>query len=193
MKKMLTTLCLLATMLLLTACANDAMEPAPTVMPTLSPTERMGTPTEDPGTPPMTTDMLPDMSIPGQPSSPTAPAAAGVTSVSDARKAIEQIEDDLERLSEVDDAQVMIAGNTAAVALEFEDAYQGGIDDRLRSIVKERIDSAINGVSQVVLTDDPALMDQLELLGDRLESAADMTKIQNELNAIINKIKATAA
>lgn len=193
------TLCLMATLSTLTACTSDAMDGgSPTNMPnggttTNAPMTSPGAATTAPGSLPMTTDMLPDMSMPGTPTTSAAPEAAGVTSVTDARKAVEQIEDELERLSEVDDAQVIIAGNSAAVALEFEAQYQGGIDDRLRQIVKERIGSVISGVTNIAITDDRALMDQLELLGDRLESAADMTNIQNELNAIINKIQASAA
>lgn len=198
MRKMLMTLCLMASLTTLTACTSDAMDGSPTNMPTAgmvtnAPMSSPGAATTVPGSLPMTTDMLPDMSIPSMPENSAAPEAAGVTSVSDARKAVEQIEDELERLSEVDDAQVIIAGNSAAVGLEFEEQYQGGIDERLREIVKERIGGVISGVTNIAITDDPALMDQLELLGDRLESAADMTKIQNELNAIINKIQASAA
>ena len=86
-----------------------------------------------------------------------------------------------------------MAGNTAAVALEFDDQYQGGVDDRLREIVQERIDGVISGVTNVVITEEKSFMDQLELLGDRLESATNLDELQNELNAIINQIKAGMA
>jgi len=88
---------------------------------------------------------------------------------------------------------VVIAGNSAAVALEFDDQYQGGIDDRLREIVQERIDGVVRGVTNVVITEERSFMDQLEMLGDRLESATDLTDLQNELNAIINQIEAGMA
>lgn len=165
--------------------ASPTASPTATTNPTDSPAEALD-------------DMLPDMTTDAgdEPLTPTAseqPAAQGVTSVSDARKAIEDIEDELERLSEVDEAQVVIAGNDAAVALEFDSQYQGGIDDRLREIIKERIGSVISGVNNIAITSDATLRDQLETLGDRLEGAADMADIQNELNAIINKINAAKA
>ena len=194
MKKALIPLCLLAILLTFSGCASKE-EPMVTASPTASPTATTN-PTDSPAE--ALDDMLPDMTTDAgdEPLMPTAseqPAAQGVTSVSDARKAIEDIEDELERLSEVDEAQVVIAGNDAAVALEFDSQYQGGIDDRLREIIKERIGSVISGVNNIAITSDATLRDQLETLGDRLEGAADMADIQNELNAIINKINAAKA
>lgn len=194
MKKALIPLCLLALLLTFSGCASKE-EPMVTASPTASPTATTN-PTDSPAE--ALDDMLPDMTTDAgdEPLTPTAseqPAAQGVTSVSDARKAIEDIEDELERLSEVDEAQVVIAGNDAAVALEFDSQYQGGIDDRLREIIKERIGSVISGVNNIAITSDATLRDQLETLGDRLEGAADMADIQNELNAIINKINAAKA
>ena len=90
------------------------------------------------------------------------PESTGVTSMDKAKRVIEQIEDELERLSEVDDAEVVIAGNKAAVGLEFDDQYKAGVDDRLRKIVKERIDSVISGISTVAVTADKGIMDAIE-------------------------------
>ena len=197
MKKALIPMMLAALLLSLSSCARKD-EPMATTTPTSSPTATTS-PMTSPGA--MVDEIIPDMT--GEPGMggddlipPTAseqPAAQGVTTVSDARKAIEEIEDELERLSEVDDAQVVIAGKNAAVALEFEPEYQGEVDDRLREIVKERIGSVISGVENIAITTDRALMEQLETLGDRLEGAADMADIQNELNAIINKISTSKA
>ena len=195
MKKALIPMCLLTLLLTFSSCASK-QEPMTTTSPSASPTASATTQPEgmiDEVIPEMTHDpaMSTDDLIP--PTASEQPAARGVTTVSDARKAIEDIEDELERLSEVDDAQVIIAGNDAAVALEFDSQYQGGVDDRLREIVKERIASVISGVENIAITTDMTLMDEIEALGDRLEGAADMADIQNELNAIINKINAAAA
>ena len=148
---------------------------------------------------PQATDMMPGALIEGVddmmdgPDGTSSPDAAGVTTMDKARRAVEQIEDELERLSEVDDAQVVIAGNRAAVALEFDDQYQGGIDDRLRGIIKERIDSIISGISSIAITSDAAIMDSLEALGDKLDTLSDMTALEKDLDAIIRKIDGEAA
>ena len=116
------------------------------------------------------------------------PESTGVTSTDKARRVIEQIEEELERLSEVDDAEVIIAGNKAAVALEFDDQDRSGIDARLRGIVKERIDSVISGISTVAITADETVMDAIESLGERLDTMSDMAALQSDLDAIIKKI-----
>ena len=126
-----------------------------------------------------------DVLVPG---STVIPESTGVTTMDKAKRVIEQIEDELERLSEVDDAEVVIAGNKAAVGLEFDDQYQAGLDDRLRGIVKDRIDSVISGISTVAITADETVMDAIESLGERLDTMSDMTALQSDLDAIIRKI-----
>ena len=116
------------------------------------------------------------------------PESTGVTTMDKARRVIEQIEDELERLSEVEDAEVIIAGNKAAVALRFDGQYKTGLDDRLRKIVKERIDGVISGISTVAITADETVMDAIESLGERLDTMSDMAALQSDLEAIIKKI-----
>ena len=116
------------------------------------------------------------------------PESTGVTTMEKAKRVIEQIEDELERLSEVDDAEVVIAGNKAAVGLEFDDQYQTGLDDRMRSIIKERIDSVIGGITTVAITADEGIRDAIESLGERLDTLSDMSTLQSDLDAIIKKI-----
>lgn len=122
------------------------------------------------------------------PGSTIIPESTGVTSMDKARRVIEQIEEELERLSEVDDAEVVIAGNKAAVGIEFDDQYKAGLDDRLRTIIKERIDSVISGISTVAITADEGVMDAIESLGERLDTMSDMAALQSDLDAIIRKI-----
>lgn len=195
MKKILMTLTLLAAAALLSACASKpdmttaTNSPEPTVSEPAFP-DMLPTAT---GILPQVQDGMNEMldGLTGQPTDmPTAsPESTGVTSMDTARRVVEQIEDELERLSEVDDAQVVIAGNRAAVALEFDDQYKGGVDDRLRGIVRERIDSVISGVTDISITADATLMDALETLGERLDTMSDMNALQSDLDAIIRRIE----
>ncbi len=124
----------------------------------------------------------------GAPDATVIPESTGVTSMDKAKRVIEQIEDELERLSEVEDAEVVIAGNKAAVGLEFDDQYQGGLDERLRKIVRERVDGVVGGISTVAITADETIMDAIESLGERLDTMSDMNALQSDLDAIIKKI-----
>lgn len=189
MKRTLIPVCLAALVLALSSCAAQE-DPTPSASPTASPTVS-ASPENSPGTvtqvPSLTEQPM------GTDSMLTDTAAQGVSSAADAHKAIEDIELELERLSEVEEAQVAIAGSSAAVALKFDSQYQGGIDDRLRDMVEERIKSVVSGVTNIGITDDADLMDQLKALGDRMEGAADMVEIQNEIDAILKKITPTKA
>ena len=207
MKKTLLTLSALSLALMLGSCrakqdmTSATSQPTTSASPTASPQVTMIAPGMTEGT----TDTMDgadgmdnitngangmDGILPG---STMIPESTGVTSMDKAKRVIEQIEDELERLSEVDDAEVVIAGNKAAVGLEFDDQYKAGVDDRLRKIVKERIDSVISGISTVAVTADKGIMDAIESLGEQLDTMADMTTLENDLDAIIRKINGANA
>ena len=205
MKKTLLTLSALGLALTMTGCsakkdmANATQQPTSTATATASP----GVTTVIPGATDYTSiidSMDPSGMMDGGndadsvlPGSTMIPESTGVTSMDKARRVIEQIEEELERLREVDDAEVIIAGNKAAVGLEFDDQYKAGLDDRLRGIVKERIDSVISGISTVAITADETVMDAIESLGERLDTMSDMTALQSDLEAIIKKINGVNA
>ena len=207
MKKTLLTLSALSLALMLGSCRAKQDMTSATSQPTTSasPTASPQVTTIAPGMTEGTTDTMDgadgmdnitngangmDGILPG---STMIPESTGVTSMDKSKRVIEQIEDELERLSEVDDAEVVIAGNKAAVGLEFDDQYKAGVDDRLRKIVKERIDRVISGISTVAVTADKGIMDAIESLGERLDTMADMTTLENDLDAIIRKINGANA
>ena len=207
MKKTLLTLSALSLALMLGSCrakqdmTSATSQPTTSASPTASPQVTMIAPGMTEGT----TDTMDGADGMGNmtngangmdgilPGSTMIPESTGVTSMDKAKRVIEQIEDELERLSEVDDAEVVIAGNKAAVGLEFDDQYKAGVDDRLRKIVKERIDSVISGISTVAVTADKGIMDAIESLGERLDTMADMSALENDLDAIIRKINGANA
>lgn len=194
MKKILLTLSALALTVVLAGCSakknmsTATSEPTSTASPTQSPnvtTVLPGATNDAGGMDGMDGEngldgVLPDSTI--------IPESTGVTSMDRARRVIEQIEEELERLSEVDDAEVVIAGNKAAVGLEFDDQYQAGLDDRLRGIVKDRIGSVISGITTIAITTDEGVMSAIDSLGERLDTMSDMKALESDLDAIIKKI-----
>ena len=193
------TLSILACALVMTGCTSGpdmttvTSEPTATLM-----TNPNITPLTSPEASPAATGVLPGMidgmedatGIDMTPGTTMVPESTGVTTTDKAKRAVEQIEEELERLSEVDDAEVIIAGSKAAVALEFDDQYQGGVDDRLRGIVKARIDSVISGISTVAVTADKTIFEALDALGDQLDTVRDMSALEKDLDAVIRKINA---
>lgn len=202
MKKIQLTLCTLSLLALLSGCKSAPDMVTATEQPTST-----ASPTASPGA----TAVLPDATNTIDSMDPTAgmdglngadgvmpnatiiPESTGVTTMDKAKRVIEQIEEELERLSEVDDAEVVIAGNKAAVGIEFDDQYKAGLDERLRGIIKERINSVISGISTVAITADETVTDAIESLGERLDTMSDMAALQSDLDAIIRKINGAQA
>ena len=95
----------------------------------------------------------------------------GVNTVEDAKRVSDQIEDEVEKLSEVDEAEVVVAGNIAIVAIEYDDQYQGGLTDRLKDMITERVETIDKAVTSVHVTDSRDMKTMVKELSDKLESA----------------------
>ena len=202
MKKIQLTLCTLSLLALLSGCksAPDMVTATEQPTSTASPTASPGATTVLPDATNTIDSMDPKAGMDGLngadgvlPNATIIPESTGVTTMDKAKRVIEQIEEELERLSEVDDAEVVIAGNKAAVGIEFDDQYKAGLDERLRGIIKERINSVISGISTVAITADETVMDAIESLGERLDTMSDMAALQSDLDAIIRKINGAQA
>ena len=171
---------LLVCALALTACAAESE-------PLTSPPPTAGTATAQPSASaqPSPSDMATQTA--GQTESPM---AMGVQDADMARRAAEELKNELEQLSEVTDAKVVIAGQQAAVGLTFDAQYQAGVTDRMRDMVKERLDGVVTGVTRLAVTDDPAQLETIGQLSEQLQNATDLTDIENKLSALINKMEA---
>ena len=202
MKKIQLTLCTLSLLALLSGCksAPDMVTATEQPTSTASPTASPGATAVLPDATNTIDSMDPMAGMDGlngadgvMPNATIIPESTGVTTMDKAKRVIEQIEEELERLSEVDDAEVVIAGNKAAVGIEFDDQYKAGLDERLRGIIKERINSVISGISTVAITADETVTAAIESLGERLDTMSDMAALQSDLDAIIRKINGAQA
>jgi len=95
----------------------------------------------------------------------------GVNTVEDALRVSEQIAEEVEKLSEVDDADAVVAGNIAIVAVEYDDQYQGGLTDRLKDMVTERVEIIDKAVTSVHVTDSMETVAMVKELYKKIESA----------------------
>ncbi len=95
----------------------------------------------------------------------------GVNTVEDAKRVSGQIEDEVEKLSEIDDAEAVVAGNIALVAVDYDDQYQGGLTDRLKDMITERVETIDKAVTSVHVTDSEEMVAMIKELSRKLESA----------------------
>ena len=98
-------------------------------------------------------------------------SSGGVNTVEDAKRVSEQIADEVEKLSEIDDAEAVVAGNIALVAIEYDDQYQGGLTDRLKDMITERVETIDKAVTSVHVTDSKEMFSMVKELAKKLESA----------------------
>lgn len=95
----------------------------------------------------------------------------GVNTMEDARRVADEISEEVEKLSEIDDAETVVAGNIALVAIEYDDQYQGGLTDRLKDMITERVETIDKAVTSVHVTDSEAMFGTIKELGRAIESA----------------------
>ena len=190
MKKwILIPLLILAVGVTLTGCgirSNVGTTPAPTMMATVSPTntpepmatmEATATPdTAGSATTGMTTD------------APMGMTAAGSMTPAEASRLAERISETVERLSEVDDAEVIISGNRALVAVEFEDQYSAGLDERMKKMITETVQEVDETLTEVQITDDGTLYGQVKGLGERLAKATGLDELADDFRDLWDRV-----
>ena len=93
-------------------------------------------------------------------------------SPADAGKLGDKIADEVERLSEIDDAQVVVMGDTAVVAVDFDDQYKGGMTTRIQEMVVTRVQNVDKNITDVRVTNDPNLF---TTVGDMAQSLTSGT------------------
>ena len=94
---------------------------------------------------------------------------AGINSVEDSKRVSEKVSDEVEKLSEIDEAEALVAGNIALVGVKYDDQYQGGLTDRLKDMVQERVDIVDKTVTTVHVTDDGEMMTRIAELREKLD------------------------
>ena len=124
------------------------------------------------GMTPAATDNVGGMTdLPGMSTTTNTMDNGGVNTIEDARRVSDQIDEEIEKLSEIDDAEAVVAGNIALVAIEYDDQYQGGLTDRLRDMITERVETIDKAVTTVHVTDSKEMVALIKELSKKLDSA----------------------
>ena len=122
------------------------------------------------------------------PQASDAPQAGGIQTVEDAMKASEAMEDAIDKLSEVEDAEVAVIGDTALVGITFAGQYQGKVDDRLKKMVLARVQTVDKTVKRVAVTDDKTLVQAISALEGTLEKAPSLDDVADEMKKLADRI-----
>lgn len=166
---------------LFSACSSSAdTMPSPSPMVSESPeTSPSVSPSTSPEASPSTD---PSVSI-----SPTEPDVT--MSIDEAEALSEKIRTEVEKLSEVSTVTAVVAGNIALVGLEYDAQYQEGLTSRITEMVTERIETVDKTITSVQVTDDSAIIEELDALCEKMKSK-DITydQLQTEVLDIGSRI-----
>ena len=77
--------------------------------------------------------------------------------------------EEVEKLSELEEAEAIVAGNIALVGVKYDSQYQGGLTERLKQMVEERVDMVDKSVTTVHVTDDGEMMTRIAELREKLD------------------------
>jgi len=151
-------------MALFTGCTSSAdTMPQPTATgtaaPTTAPTTTVGptvslSPSITEGVDDMVSGLMPD---------------AGVNSVEDASRVSERMSEEIEKLSELDSAEAVVAGSIALVGVSYDDQYQGGLTERLEKMVTERAEMIDKAITSVHVTDEKDAVMKITQLREKLK------------------------
>ena len=178
MKRILILLAItLLSLALFTACTSNA-DTMPQTSPTASSAPSAMPTTQPAGTMEPSISMSPSATqgtagVGGMDNTPAngAMTNGGVNTVEDARRVSDQIADEVEKLSEIDNAEAVVAGNIALVAIEYDDQYQGGLTDRLKDMITERVETIDKAITSVHVSDSTEMYATIKELRNSLTSA----------------------
>lgn len=174
-KRILALLCMIAVGTTLTGCAAGTAN-------TINPT-----------TAPMTTQPMATMTATNSPMATVSPSESPMAQTSmtpaQAGQLAERISDAVERISEIDDAEVVIdSDRRVLVAVEFEDQYQAGLDDRMKQMIVQTVQKVDDGLTDIEITDDDTLYGQVKGLGERLANATGLDELADDFGDLWDRI-----
>ena len=107
-------------------------------------------------------------------------ADAGNGTLEDAVRIAKAVKAEAEKLSEVDEAQAVVAGNLALVGISYDAQYQSGLTQRLSGMVQTRAEAADTTITTTHVTDDETLVKQIKALYDQAEgNQITLSELQN--------------
>ena len=129
-----------------------------------------------------TTDTMDNAMMPGS------NTASGMTPAQADRLA-ERVEEAVERISEIDDAEAVIdTDNRVLLAVEFDEQYSAGLDERMKQMIVEAVQKVDDGLTDVEITDDSTLYGQIKSLGERLTKATGLDELADDFGDLWDRI-----
>jgi len=120
--------------------------------------------------------------------SDSAPSMVSSMTPAQAGRLADQIEEAVERISEIDDAEIVVSDDRVLVAVEFDDQYSAGLDERMKRMITEAVQNVDENLTDVEITDDSTLYGQVKNLGERLAKATGLDELADDFGDLWNRI-----
>ena len=184
-KSILVLLCMIAVGVTASGCSAGT---ASTVNPTSAPATMRPVMTMEPtASPQMSESPMATASPEGSPDAQGGASPAAMTPA-DAGKLAEKISEAVERISEIDDAEVIVKDERVLVAVEFDDQYKAGLDERMKKMITEKVQEMDETLTDVRITDDGTLYGQVKSLGERLANATGFDELADDFGDLWDRI-----
>lgn len=147
--------------------------------------------TMNPTTVPMTAQPTATMTQSPQPTaSPTAMMTEAPVNMTpaEAGQMAERISEAVERISEIDDAEVVVYDDRVLVAVEFDDQYSAGLDDRMKQMITEKVQEVEQTLTRIEITDDDTLYGQVKNFAERVGQATGLDELADDFGDLWNRI-----
>lgn len=96
-----------------------------------------------------------------------------------------QIEANVSRISEIEDCRVVVTGTTALVGVEFADAYQGEVTERIREMVAAEVMEADPSIKTVAVTAEDDDVDDVYDIAEKLRRGEAAEMLESKINEIV--------
>ena len=107
----------------------------------------------------------------------------------EADRLAERVEEAVERISEIGDAEAVIDSDSRVViAVEFDEQYKAGLDDRMKEMITEAVQKVDEKLTDVQITDDSTIYGQVKSLGERLAKATGLDEMADDFGDLWDRI-----
>lgn len=97
------------------------------------------------------------------------------------------VEAAVNRISEIEDSRVVVAGDTALVGVKFTSAYQGEMTDRIREMIASEVQKADPAIRTVAVTAETADVTSVYEISDQLRGGQAAETLAGKINEIVGK------
>ena len=99
-----------------------------------------------------------------------------------------KIAEAVERISEVKEAEVVLSGDRALVAVEFDDQYSAGLDQRMKDTIVKTVQKVEPSLKDVQVTDDGTLYGQIKKMAEGLANAIGLDEMGDDFASLWDRV-----